>query len=61
MNSDRIPHFFRKDLNSSDKYSPPLSALIALIFIPDSVSTEALNSLNFSKASDLLLRKYVLQ
>ena len=52
MNCGWIPHSFRKDWKSLDRYSPPLPAFRDLIFTPDSVSAEALNSLNFSKASD---------
>ncbi len=53
-----MPCAFKKPLNPLEMYSPPLSDRNTLILCSDCVSTNALNSLNFSKHSPLDFNKY---
>ena len=58
VNSLRIPFSAQKFLNSSDKYSPPLSDHKTCILFPVSNSIRFLNLQNLEKVSLLFFRKY---
>lgn len=58
LSGRRIPCSSQYLLNSLEVNSTPLSVLKALISYPVPFSTNALNFLKVSKASDLFLKKY---